>query len=643
MKKIAGSLFLKITAFVLVCILTPILVGSLYYASEAYDEGAYFGKEGSFSTSIICQNFVQSRVIDVSDYVYWEDIAGLERDRFYFDEKNFAYAIYDEDEDLVMSTLKSITGNIADAEGSYIPVIEGYPLREVDENGKVTAEYTVTGFIRRNLTPNADGYDEYLSFSLIKKYSMYFIYAAVLCFIACSALCIYLIASSGYDKEGVLDFRGMNAVDFDIMLFVCAMAIGFLGDALINIRWADTDVYKIVIIFLLLAALTAVTLLGIMSIAAHLKTKKWWHHTFIWQCGSLIAKFVRWFFRNIGITWKLAVMLGAYSVIIYFFGVFTNAYHFGVLSLFLAALSTVAGICIAMWFGVQLKKLKRGGEAIANGDFDYRINSRELWPMLRGHAYNLNSAALGMSKAVDDRLKSERFKTELITNVSHDLKTPLTSIVSYVDLLKKEEIENENAKEYIDVIDRQSAKLKKLTEDLVEASKASSGAVAVNRELLNIGELINQSVGEFSEKLEAADIVPVVNLPEEELTVFTDGRLLWRVFDNLIQNIIKYAQPGTRAYFDLVNAEGRAVLTMRNISRDPLNMSADALMERFVRGDSSRNSEGNGLGLSIAKSLTELCGGTFELRLDGDLFKIVITIPCTAEAPLEEEPAEKTE
>ena len=168
-----------------------------------------------------------------------------------------------------------------------------------------------------------------------------------------------------------------------------------------------------------------------------------------------------------------------------------------------------------------------------------------------------------------------------------------------------------------------------VTEDLVEASKASSGSIQVNKELLNIGELINQSIGEFSEKLEAANIIPVVNLPEEETFVFTDGRLLWRVFDNLIQNIIKYAQPGTRAYFDLSGADKKAVLTIKNISKEPLNMTAEALMERFVRGDESRNSEGNGLGLSIAKSLTELCGGSFSLALDGDLYKVKISFPET--------------
>ena len=641
MKKLAGSLFLKILSFVLVCIFTPLLIGSVYYASECYDEGIYFGTESSFSSSNICRNFVQKRLIDVSDYVYWNDIAGLEKDRFYFDETNFAYAIYDEDGDLVMSTLKSITGNIADAEGSYIPVIEGYHLSEVSENGKIEKEYHMTGFIRRVMNAQSVGYDEYLSFNLLKENAMVFVYAVVLSFAVCTTLCIYLIASSGYDKEGILEYRGFNAVDFDIMLMLCVIGIVAIGDVLITMRWADTDVIKIVMIFLLLAALTAVTLLGVMSVSAHLKSKKWWRHTFIWQCGSLLIKFIRWFMRGISIAWKLAIMVAAYSFVMFFLGVLVwDMDGFAVL---LGLVAGVAGICIAIWFGVQLKMLKRGGEAIANGDFDYRINNKELWPMLRGHAYNLNSAAVGMSKAVDDRLKSERFRTELITNVSHDLKTPLTSIVSYVDLLKKEEIENENAKGYIEVIDRQSAKLKKLTEDLVEASKASSGAVAVNKEVLNIGELINQSVGEYSEKLETAEISPIVNLPEDEVKVFTDGRLLWRVFDNLIQNIIKYAQPGTRAYFDLSAGSELAVLTIRNISRDPLNMTADALMERFVRGDASRNSEGNGLGLSIAKSLTELCGGTFELMLDGDLYKVRITFPRVFEDIKNPEPEEETE
>ena len=628
MKKLAGSLFLKLLSFVLVCIFTPILIGCAFFAGETYDEGIYFGKDGTFADSQICRSFVTKELIEVSDYVYWNDISGLEEAKYLLEGTNFGFVIYDEDGDIVFSNMKSITGNPEDA--GYIIVEEAYPLTEVDSNGKTVKEYTMNGYIRRNLDPDAEGYSRYAAFSFFKEMAPFFIYGIVASFAVCTLCCIYLISASGYDREGILDLRGINAIDYDIMLVACGAGICFLAELIADLFWYySSDIYDLIYAGVLLAGLTAVTLAAIISSSAHFKMKKWWHHTLIWQCGYTVVRFVRWFMRNIGITWKLALMLFGYSFVVYLLGILSSGYNLGAFAVLLAFFAIAAGICIAMWFGIQLKKLKRGGEAIANGDFDYRINNKELWPMLRGHAYNLNSAAVGMSKAVDDRLKSERFKTELITNVSHDLKTPLTSIVSYVDLLKKEDIQNEAAKEYIDVIERQSAKLKKLTEDLVEASKASSGAVAVNKEQLNIGELINQSVGEFSEKLESAKIIPVINLPEEEVFVFTDGRLLWRVFDNLIQNIIKYAQPGTRAYFDL-SAEGEdAVLTIKNISREPLNMSAEALMERFVRGDASRNSEGNGLGLSIAKSLTELCGGTFELQLDGDLYKIIITVPLS--------------
>ena len=509
-------------------------------------------------------------------------------------------------------------------------MIKDFPAKEVDEEGKTVAEYTLEGYLKMPMDPNASGYNEYVKFSFIAENRENFISGAIVFFIINAVLCLYLVASSGYDSEGTLDFRGFNAIEYDLMLFLSGIGIVALVEAFNDMRWSYEDIYKYISLGLCFAVLAAITLVVAMSTTAHIKMKQWWKHTLIYECVHILSKFFRWLMSNIGIGWKFAIGISAYSFLIFLFGVLTIDYYGGAIFLLLAIFITVAATCVAIWFASQLKKIKRGGEAIANGDFEYRINSRELWPMLRIHAYNLNCAADGMSKAVDDRMKSERFKTELITNVSHDLKTPLTSIVSYVDLLKKENIENENAIEYIEVIDRQSAKLKKLTEDLVEASKATSGAVAVNKETVNIGELINQSVGEFSEKLFEADITPVINIPEEDVFVNTDGRLLWRVFDNLIQNIIKYAQPGTRAYFDLTAAEN-AVLTIRNISKEPLNMTAEALMERFVRGDASRNSEGNGLGLSIAKSLTELCGGSFELSLDGDLYKVTITLPIEKE------------
>jgi signal transduction histidine kinase len=228
---------------------------------------------------------------------------------------------------------------------------------------------------------------------------------------------------------------------------------------------------------------------------------------------------------------------------------------------------------------------------------------------------------------VDERMKSEHFKAELITNVSHDLKTPLTSIINYIDLLKKENVENPTAREYIEVLDRKSQRLKKLTEDLVDASKASTGAMPTNLEPLNLGQLVNQALGEYDEKLEGKRLTPVVSLPEEAVTVLADGRHLWRVMDNLLGNCVKYAMPGTRIYLSVQIRESEAVLIMKNISEQPLNLTEEELMERFVRGDSSRTTEGSGLGLSIARSLMDLQKGDFRIEVDGDLFKAIVTVP----------------
>ena len=217
-------------------------------------------------------------------------------------------------------------------------------------------------------------------------------------------------------------------------------------------------------------------------------------------------------------------------------------------------------------------------------------------------------------------------KTELITNVSHDIKTPLTSIINYVDLLQKSPAPEEQA-EYLAVLDRQAKRLKKLTEDLVEASKASTGNLPVHLAPTNLKEIIDQAIGEYEDRLTAAGLEPVIVLPQEGLSVLADGRLLWRVLDNLLNNACKYAQSGTRLYVEAAPQGDRAFLSMKNISRQQLNLSPDELMERFVRGDSSRNTEGSGLGLNIAKSLVELQQGKFTLAIDGDLFKAVISLP----------------
>lgn len=282
----------------------------------------------------------------------------------------------------------------------------------------------------------------------------------------------------------------------------------------------------------------------------------------------------------------------------------------------------------AIWQVLALRQLQQGGEKLAEGDFSHPVTlSRGALPELKRHAENLNSVQAGIQRAVEEKMKSERLKTQLITNVSHDIKTPLTSIVSYVDLLKKEEMPSDAAREYLAVLDRQSQRLRKLTEDLVEASKASTGNIPVSPAPTDLNVLLSQVCGEYQQRLEDQVLEPVLALCQPGPVAMADGRLLWRVLDNLMSNICKYAMPGTRVYLSTEAGEDGVRMVVKNISRYPLNISADELTERFVWGDSSRSTEGSGLGLSIATSLTAIQGGDFRLTIDGDLFKVTLTLP----------------
>jgi signal transduction histidine kinase len=281
-------------------------------------------------------------------------------------------------------------------------------------------------------------------------------------------------------------------------------------------------------------------------------------------------------------------------------------------------------VLVLIYVLAQMKQLQEGSKRIASGDLSQPIDtSRMLWE-LKKHGDNINKMGEGISIAVEEQLKSERFKTELITNVSHDIKTPLTSIINYVDLIKKEDVSDPKMEEYVEVLDRQSARLKKLIEDLMEASKASTGNLEVHPEECDMQVMLTQVIGEFGDKLAANQLEVILEQPEEPVHILADGRHLWRVLDNLMNNVCKYSQANTRVYVSLKEAGGMAEVVFKNISKSALNIPSDQLMQRFVRGDSSRHTEGSGLGLSIAQSLTELMGGTMKLEIDGDLFKVTL-------------------
>lgn len=349
--------------------------------------------------------------------------------------------------------------------------------------------------------------------------------------------------------------------------------------------------------------------------------------------GTLIAKLLRWLAQglkwlvqllgNLHLIWKTALG-GAWWLILDIICV-TNAHDMEFQVLLIAV--NVLLVLFLLYLARCLRTLQKGGEALANGDMDSRVDTRGMFGDFRRHGEHLNDAQIGVQKAVEERMKSERLKTELITNVSHDIKTPLTSIVNYVDLLKKEQLDNPTAAEYITVIDRQSMRLRKLTEDLVEASKAATGNITVNWEETDVNVLLGQVIGEYAQRLKSCGLESILTLSEKSPLIRADGRLLWRILDNLMGNVCKYAMPGTRVYLATAAEGEQTVITVKNISRFPLNVSADELTERFVRGDASRSTEGSGLGLSIANSLTALQNGLFSLSVDGDLFKVTLTFP----------------
>ena len=362
------------------------------------------------------------------------------------------------------------------------------------------------------------------------------------------------------------------------------------------------------------------------TLAVRLKAGKLRQTTLVCRLASGMAGLVQRFALRLPVTWKVMLAFAGYVMVsVWLFGV--GGFEHSDLLLLLFCRCQRAAAAFLAWWADSYHRLRQGTRTIAKGDLEYQINVRHMPYDLRLQAEDLNNISAGLSAAVDEKMKSERFKAELITNVSHDLKTPLTSIINYVSLLKSTEQTDPKAAEYIEVLERKSQRLKKLTEDLVEASKASTGALSVSRERIDAGQLLDQALGEWEEKLEARRLTVVKNLPEGETWVYADGRHLWRVLDNLLSNCAKYAMEGTRVYLDLERGKGQVAVSVKNISREQLNVPPERLMERFVRGEESRSTEGSGLGLFIARSLTELQGGTFGLMVDGDLFKAVVTLP----------------
>lgn len=355
--------------------------------------------------------------------------------------------------------------------------------------------------------------------------------------------------------------------------------------------------------------------LPILSWAAGLVKKAW---AFVKKLWKRFWKLLARLYGLLPLVWQWVLT----GLMIY--GGFAMALGFD--SGFLLLVVVLAGVTLTVYsayiFGTLLDAAKR----MRGGDLDIKVDEKYMLGAYKDMARELNGLSDVVQLAAQKQMRSERMRTELITNVSHDIKTPLTSIINYVDLLQKPHSQ-EDGEQYLEVLSRQSARMKRLIDDLIELSKASTGNIPLELTRIDAVEAVNQALGEFMDKLKAAELTPLFRQPEEPLYIHADGRLLWRAMSNLLTNAVKYAQPGTRLYIDMVAVDKKVCISLKNISRDPLNISAEELMERFVRGEASRNQEGSGLGLNIAQSMMELQHGALELLVDGDLFKATLIFP----------------
>ena len=470
------------------------------------------------------------------------------------------------------------------------------------------------------------------SIEMLRPYENSFYILMPICTALTVLILLYLIVSIGH-KKGT---KGIATSDFDkIPLEI----IGFIGICIIGLVFillaqeVDTTEFEL-IISLLFTVYFTIFIVGIIifdTIIKRIKSRTFWKTTLVGKIVIILLKPIHKFekfmeevrgtskyFSNAITKFIVFVCIEVFLAFIVFI-LFNSSEPFIFLLLeFILVAFFVQRMVKAI---VNYDKIEKKLKEMYEGDNQTQLDKNQFLPVFNQSITYLNDISNGLENAIQDRMKSERLKTELITNVSHDIKTPLTSIINYVDLIKQENIQNEKVKEYIEILDNKSQRLKKLIEDLVEASKVSTGNVKLNLEKINIVELINQAVGEFEDKFESKGLDIVINSNENEIFIFADSRYMYRIIENLFSNISKYALQNSRVYIDIQKVDDKVYIKMKNISKDKLNIPAEELMQRFVRGDKSRTTEGSGLGISIAQNLTEIQNGKFNLIIDGDLFK----------------------
>lgn len=631
--KATHSTLLKCIAFFL-CVCFA-LAGSACALGAAYlaEDGYYSGERSSFSEGSLYWGAIDGLASAAQNYFYYSQVHpsdGFSTEQYerMLDpaRTNYRYTIYDSEGRRVMGT-----------EESPLPLDEarwhGAVLRfsRDDEGGQQGDWYELVSTLDPDL-PVPDALARLSrAFDRLVAARDWLIVLGALALILAAALFVFLMCAAGrYPDAEKPECRNLDRAPFDLYLAACIGLVVLFGYITVSFGGSVGMLTQAAFGLVLLTACYIVLLALCMSFAARVKCRELFHNTVIGWILRQIWRFIKWCCRglragywSLPVLWKALLVTGAFLLLDV---ILINVGRHSAFAALLCIALNIAAVAFVCAVALQMKRLQKGAETLAEGDFANRLDTGGLYSEFKKHAESLNGIGAGMGRAVEARMKSERMKTDLITNVSHDLKTPLTSIVNYVDLLKKEELAPPSD-EYVAVLERQAQRLKKLAEDVVEASKASSGALNVNLQPADLCELVRQSMAEYSLRLTENGLTPVVSLPETPLTVLADGRLLWRALDNLLSNAAKYALTGTRVYITAAADGDKVRLSVKNVSREPLNIDPAELTERFVRGDASRSAEGSGLGLSIAQSLVTLQNGTLTLSIDGDLFKAEIALP----------------
>ena len=521
---------------------------------------------------------------------------------------------------IVRNKLADFESNINFSAGSTVRSIKEYSMGSGKWNGTFVAAVDMNLPIQDGFYQNSIDYGRYVPF--IQTFTPLFIISILLLLVIIIWLTV-IAGSRSVDGEIQLNWfdRWKTEIAAVIVIVFWAVIVFLLFKVnAFNVRTSYLSGWNLTLAGITGVCTIGLFLIGYLSLVRRIKAKTVWKNSIL----CMFFEAIRLFWNNRNIIWKSTLAVCGF-ILLHWIAFGSLDVGIFILVLILFDFTVISHVIIN---AVARNRIKKGIWEIAAGHVDYQIPLNGLKGENMAVAGMVNNIGNGLQQAVAEGMKSERMKTDLITNVSHDIKTPLTSIINYVDLLKRESIDDPKIQGYLDILEAKAERLKVLTEDVVEASKVSSGNITLECMDLNLVELLNQAGGEFAERLAGKELTLVSAFPEEPVMVHVDGQRLWRVLENVFGNAVKYALPGTRVYADLIKEKEKIIFSLKNVSEQPLNISADELTERFIRGDISRSTEGSGLGLSIARSLTELMGGSFNLYLDGDLFKVTMEFPA---------------